>query len=114
MRKTASLYFITEYRIAIKFDHVMNLGFQITGIVQDDDGFFWIVSSNRLKRYDGLEIKSNRSALLDCLYERVFQFMTVWILSILQGLYIIEHLSLDTQFHLLLRKDTKLYLTLPR
>ncbi len=51
------------YAEGIQFDHVMNLGVQITGIVQDEDGFFWIATSNGLKRYDGLEIRKRPGLL---------------------------------------------------
>ncbi|MCP3876518.1 MAG: hypothetical protein GY699_25675, partial [Desulfobacteraceae bacterium] len=44
----------------IQFNLEINLGVQITGIVQDKEGFFWISTSNGLKRYDGLDIKTWR------------------------------------------------------
>jgi PAS domain S-box-containing protein len=44
----------------IQFNLDINLGVQITGIVQDKEGFFWISTSNGLKRYDGLDIKTWR------------------------------------------------------
>lgn len=44
----------------MKFEFVMNLGVQFSGMVRDKDGFFWIATSNGLKRYDGLELKTWR------------------------------------------------------
>jgi len=51
---------LSVYGNDIKFEYVMNLGVQVTGVVQDEHGFLWIATSNGLKRYDGIEVKTWR------------------------------------------------------
>jgi len=78
------------YAEGIQFDHVMNLGVQITGIVQDKDGFFWIATSNGLKRYDGLEIRTWRKeegSLSDDFIRAICDTdEALWLLTNTQGL----------------------------
>jgi len=74
----------------VKFERVMNLGVQITGIVQDKEGFFWIATSNGLKRYDGLEIKTWRKdedSLSDDFIRAICDTdKAIWLLTNTQGL----------------------------
>ncbi len=78
------------YGDPIKFELVMDLGVQFTGMVQDREGFFWIATSNGLKRYDGRELNTWRKGT-DFLSEDFIRAIcdtdeALWLLTNTQGL----------------------------
>ncbi len=68
----------------------MNLGVQISDITQDKKGFFWLATSNGLKRYDGVETKTWRKSedgLSEDFVRAIFDTdNALWLLTNTQGL----------------------------
>jgi len=44
----------------IRFEHVINVGIQVTDMIQDRDGFLWFGGTGGIVRYDGYELKFYR------------------------------------------------------
>ncbi|MDM8524902.1 PAS domain S-box protein [Desulfococcaceae bacterium HSG8] len=67
----------------IDFEHLLTLGVQITDVVQDKEGFFWIATSAGLMRYDGVNIKTFRkgrnSVSADLIWSLYDTDDTLWI-----------------------------------
>lgn len=74
----------------MKFKMVLDLGVQISGVVQDKDGFFWLATSHGLMRYDGVEVKTWKKGE-DSLSEDFIRAIcntedSLWLLTNTQGL----------------------------
>ncbi len=90
----AICYFIlggtSAYGGEIKFERVAQLGVQISGIVQDREGFFWIGTSHGLMRYDGIAMKTWRKdedSLSEDFIRAIYDTEeAIWILTNTQGL----------------------------